>query len=215
MTGGLRLECLGLDAPLSDLVGESARSALAALGLSGALDRLVICADDLAGCDDAWVQPGRGARRRDLTLYCHPEVFLAARAAPGVPAAVWDCPGPGDTSRPPVSASAFSRVRTEAFLHHHLTVIGDLMRGELDPSTVPADLAEAFDAAWAIGVDGRLGRAGLPGYPLAERRRRFSRLFSQAGILMPAHWTVFQELWDGVAAGQQDVVRLARALPRL
>jgi hypothetical protein len=32
---------------------------------------------------------------------------------------------------------------------------------------------------------------------------------------MPEHWTIFQEIWDGVAPGQRDVARLARRLPRL
>ena len=35
--------------------------------------------------------------------------------------------------------------------------------------------AEAFTACWAVTVDGRLARAGLPGFDLPERRRRFSR----------------------------------------
>lgn len=214
MPGGAQVSCVGLDAALADLVGEDARSALGALGLAGALDRLVICADDLAGDDGAWVQPVRGSRGRQVILYCHPEVFLAPRAAPGVPAAVWDSPGAG-LPEVPATAADYARARAEAFLHHHLLVLGDLLDRGLDPSRVPAGLAEAFAAAWAIGVDGRLDRRGLPGYPLVERRRRFSRLFSQAGILMPAHWTVFQEIWDGVTAGQRDILRQARRLPRL
>jgi hypothetical protein len=214
MPGGTRVVCVGLDAALADLVGEGAQSALAALDMASALDRLVICADDLVGDDNAWVQPVRGTLGRELTLYCHPDAFLAPRAAAGPPVAVWDCPGPANVGFP-AAAGDFSRTRAEVFLHHHLLVIRDLVRRELDPSLVPAGLAEAFAAAWAIGVDGRLCGAGLPGYPLAERRRRFSRLFSQAGILMPEHWTIFQEIWDGVAPGQRDVARLARRLPRL
>lgn len=214
MPGGPQVVCVGLDAALADLVGESAQSALAALEMAPALDRLVICADDLAGDDDAWVQPSRGTRGRELTIYCHPDVFLAPHATAGLPSAVWDCPGPA-TVELPVCAGDFSRTRAGIFLHHHLLVIRDLLRRELDPSLVPAVLAEAFAAAWAISVDGRLCRAGLPGYPLAERRHRFSRLFSQAGILMPEHWTIFQEIWDGVVPGQRDMARLARRLPRL
>lgn len=214
MTARVQVVCVGLDASLADLVGEGAQSALAALDMATMLDRLVVCADDLAGDDDAWVQPVRGTHGRELTLYCHPDAFLAPRAAAGPPSAVWDCPGP-PTAEVPVAAGDFSRTRAEAFLHHHLLVIRDLLRRDLDPSLVPAGLAEAFAAAWAIGVDGRLCRAGLPGYPLAERRRRFSRLFSQAGILMPEHWTIFQEIWDGIAPAQRDMARLVRRLPRL
>jgi hypothetical protein len=214
MPGRAQVECVGLDAALADLVGEGAYSALAALDMESALDRLVICADDLAGDDDAWVQPVRGARGREITIYCHPDAFLAPRATAAPPGAVWDCPGPV-TPETQVDAGDYSRTRAGAFLHHQLLVIRDLLRRELDPSLVPAGLAEAFAATWAIGVDGRLDRAGLPGYPLAERRRRFTRLFSQAGILMPEHWTIFQEIWDGVAPAQRDVARLARRLPRL
>ncbi len=216
MPGGPQVACVGLDASLADLVADGVHSALSGLDMAADLDRLVVCADDLAGAGEAWVQPARGTRGRALTLYCHPEVFLAARpaAAAGLPSAVWEQAGPA-AAEAQVAAGDFSRSRAEVFLYHELLVIRDLLRRELDPSRVPATLAEAFAAAWSIGVDGRLARAGLPGYPLAERRRRFSRLFSQAGILMPEHWTIFQEIWDGVAAQQRDVARLARRLPRL
>jgi len=213
------VECVGLEGPLADLVADRALAALAALDLEADLDRLVVCADDLAGGDGAWYGPldgrGRGAER-GVTLYCHPGVFLAARPEadpPGPPSAVWER-RPAAPAPPPAAAD-FARSRADVFLHHHLLTIRDLLRRELVPSQVPEPLAEAFAAAWAIHVDGRLARAGLPGRDPGESRRRFSRLFSAAGILMPEHWQIFQSLWDGLAGQPREVVRLVRRLPRL
>ena len=228
-----RVTCEGLDAALADLVADRARAALAALGMGDDLALLVVCADDLAagsgggqgtgpagGGDEAWF--GRVAGHRDpgraVTLYCSPAAFLAARPGDGPagpPAAVWErARGPGAEPAPP-TAGDFARGRADVFLHHHLLTLRDLLRRELAPGLVPASLAASFAAAWAIAVDGRLHRAGLPGHPQDHCRRRFSRAFSQAGILMPEHWLVFQELWDGQAAQQRDVLRQVRRLPRL
>jgi hypothetical protein len=100
-------------------------------------------------------------------------------------------------------------------LHHQLLWAGDVLRGELRATDVPTSLVEGFAAAWAVTVDGRLARLDLPGYGLVDRRGRFSRLFSTAGVLMPDHWASFQELWDGLVARPRDVVGLVRRLPRL
>jgi hypothetical protein len=91
----------------------------------------------------------------------------------------------------------------------------DLTRGEVVGRNLPATLAEAFSEAWAVGVDGRLVRRGLPGFPLAERRASFARVFSPGGILLPDHWQVFQSLWDGAISNQKDVVGVLKWLPRL
>jgi hypothetical protein len=230
MDDGPQVSCVGLDQALGDLVADRARAALAALAMGDDLARLVICADDLAAGgplaagpavtgDEAWYGrvAGDTGPGRALTLYCPPAVFLAARAEgepPGPPAAVWERTG-GRAEAPPPTAADFARGRSDVFLHHHLLTVRDLLRRDLAPRLVPGSLAEAFTAAWAITVDGRLERAGLPGHPLDERRRRFSRLFSQAGILMPVHWQVFQELWDGPAPAQREVLRQVRRLPRL
>jgi hypothetical protein len=66
-----------------------------------------------------------------------------------------------------------------------------------------------------VTVDGRLQRAGLPGYDQALRRRRFSRLFSSTGVLLPGHWQIFESLWAGALGGQAEVLEATRRLPRL
>ena len=220
--------CLGLEPALADLVVDSAGAALAALELAGDLERLEICADDLAGAsadatgagagDEGWFGPvaGHAGPGRAVTLYCAPAVFLAARpeARPaGPPTAVWER-ARGRQGDPAPAAADFARGRAEVFRHHQLLILRDLLRRELDPGLVPASLAEAFAAAWSITVDGRLHRAGLPGRAQDEQRRRFSGLFSRAGILMPEHWQIFEDLWEGVAAQQRDVLRQVRRLPR-
>jgi len=116
---------------------------------------------------------------------------------------------------PMPTESDFSLERTDFFLNHHFLTVADLCGDSLTGDEIPVHLAEAFDAAWAVSVDGRLERLHLPGYPMAERRGHFSRLFSSAGILLPEHWHIFQSLWDGAVAGQTAILGVTRLLPRL
>jgi hypothetical protein len=213
------ITCTGLDPALADLVADTARQAVAGVGLAGALGRLEICADDLPGAAEAWLalRRERAGGPPALVLYCHPEVFGAPRPATGTvfpPRAVWDRPDPA-AAEPPLTAALFSRARAAAFLHHHLQWAADTVAGTLRPDQVPASLTEAFSACWAVHVDGRLARRDLPGFPLGERRGRFSRLFSTGGILMPDHWKSFQDLWDGRFERPREVVAVARSLPPL
>lgn len=210
---------VGLEPALDLLVVDAARQALAALGLDGRLAALTISADDLPGAEEAWLELRRVARgaRPALALYCHPEVFAAPRPATATvypPRAVWERVDPRDGDVP-VPASAFARGRADAFLHHHLLWASDVLDDALRPPEIPGSVVEAFTACWAVTVDGRLARRGLPGYALVERRGRFSRLFSTAGVLMPEHWKSFQGLWDGLIERPREIVTLARRLPRL
>lgn len=224
MPGAPAITCVGLEPVLADLVADAARQALGALGMGGQdgrapdLAALEICADDVAGSEDGWLRlrPGEPGGPRGLAFYCQPAVFAAQRPATGTiypPRAVWERrePEPGDA----VTAADFSRARADAFLHHHLLLGRDVLRGELVAGDIPAALAEAFAAAWDVTIDGRLARLGLPGYSLADRRGRFSRLFSTAGVLMPEHWQLFQGLWDGAATEPREVLAACRRLPRL
>ena len=213
------LDCVGLEPGVARLVTEAALQALQALDMLQDVGPLVVVADDLGGCEDGWLALRRAGPGRPpgLTIYCHPEAFAPTRPATGTvfpPRAVWE-QADGRAVEIELTAAGYSRARTDAFMHHHLLWGRDLLRAELRPDDVPASLAEAFAAAWAVTVDGRLARQGFPGYPLVERRGRFSRLFSTAGVLMPGHWALFQELWDGLPARPREVVALVRRLPRL
>jgi hypothetical protein len=97
---------------------------------------------------------------------------------------------------------------------HQFLFARDLCDGSLVPELVPRDLAEAFQEAWSITVDGRLRRWRMPAASQAERRVGFSRLFSRHGVLLPDHWRIFHQLWDREDLTQQRVVELVRALPR-
>lgn len=211
--------CVGLEPALAGLVADTARQALAALELEGALAGLLVCADDLPGTEEAWLR----LRRKSaggvplLEIYCHADAFGAPRQATGTvfpPRAVWERGDPR-AHEAPLTASGFSLRRAGAFLHHHLLWASDTLSGRLRARDVPASLTAAFAACWAVTVDGRLERRELPGYSLPDRRGSFSRLFSTGGILMPGHWESFQELWDGRIERARDVTALARRLPRL
>jgi hypothetical protein len=218
----IRTEIRGLE-PHDDLaaaVGERLDAAVADLGLAEDFRSLVICADELPGAHHVWygiVRTRDSDPRPEVTVYCAPGDFLKSGSTSGSvypPTAVWEqlAAPHGDTG---TGALVFSPAGTDRLLHHHLLMVRDLVRGAVIPETIPATLIQAFEAAWATTVDGRLERAGLPGFSLAERRGMFSRLFSSAGILLPDHWQIFQSLWDGALSEQRDILAVVRQLPRL
>ena len=221
MTGlSLRVSCMGMADDLAASLVPVAEAAGKALDLVRDISGIRICGDDLPGQDSAWyrLQPGPGPDDLPvLVLFCQGACFgIGEWATDSVqpPPAVWEL------SRMPARESretgmGFSAERSSIFLHHHLLTAHDLVRGDVVGRDLPVGAPEAFSEAWAVYVDGRLARRGLPGYPLAERRGRFARVFSPAGILLPDHWQVFQSLWDGALASQNDVLNAVKRLPGL
>jgi hypothetical protein len=214
------LQCEGLPAELWLLVRPRLAAAMAALDLTADFAAVRLSGDDLPSDGDAWyvVQLlGGESGGQMLTISCHPAAYCrrpAQGAASQPPRAIWDQSAiPASDS--PAPAVEFSAERTDAFLHHHLLTVGDLWRGDVRGADIPPHLAEAFAAAWSVGVDGRLARRQLPGYRVADCRQRFSRLFAAGGILLPEHWQIFEALWDGGLAGQAAVTGAVRLLPRL
>lgn len=212
----------GEDMPpdLWQLVDPILAAALTALVLDSEFSAVRISADDLPGDDECWygLLPGPvGDTRPVLVLSCHLDAFCRHRPLQTTvrpPQAVWEqAAAPRHETLP--TAAEYSADRAAIFLHHHLQTVADLRRGGLKGVEVPPHLSEAFAAAWSVVVDGRLGRLHLPGYPIPERRGRFSRLFSPAGILLPEHWQIFQSLWDGALDGPSAVLAVVRLLPRL
>ncbi|MCB1184596.1 hypothetical protein KDM41_14290 [bacterium] len=210
----------GFPADLWPDVAPRVAPALVHLELGASFSRVVLAADDLPGDDEAWYRllpPRSSGDAPELVLSCHPDSFCRPRPLRSTeypPRAIWEQRrAPRDDE--PVERTEFAAARTDAFLHHHLLTLRDLLVGELADRELPAQRAEAFAAAWAVTVDGRLERAGWPGFPLAERRARFSRLFSSAGIILPEHWQIFHALWDGALATRRDVAAIVRQLPRL
>lgn len=214
-----QVELVGLPGPWEASLVEVIENAARNLDLRGDFAGVRVCADDLAGAQEAWYRLAPGpvsGGKPQLTLFCHvncfgPAIRPGGAVEPDRP--VWEqAPAPQDHSD--VNPS-LSPDRAAIFLHHHLLMARDMARGELVGRNLPASLAEAFTEAWAVTVDGRLVRKGLPGFPLAERRGRFAGIFSPAGILLPIHWQVFQSLWDGALTDQKDVLNLVKRLPGL
>lgn len=210
----------GLPGELWQLVRPRLGLSLANLELASEFGAITLCADDLPGDDDSWYHllPGSpDAPGAHLVLTHHPDVFCARRprtSTSSPPRAIWEQMAAPRSDRIGDGFS-YSEPRTDVFLHHHLLTVKDMRLGELDGEYLPARLAEAFCAAWAVAVDGRLQRRHLPGYSVAERRGRFSRLFSAAGILMPEHWQIFESLWGGGLVGQKAILGAVRQLPQL
>jgi hypothetical protein len=218
----LRTEIQGLEThpELAVFVHGRLDTACDNLALANDFAAVVVCADELPGEHNVWYGLGRAAgdvTGRQVTIYCSAQEFLKSdrsREAGHPPTAVWeqfDAPA-GERARGP---EAFSAKGTDCLLHHHLLVVQDLARNAVIPETIPANLIQAFEASWATGADGRLARAGLPGFSLTERRSLFSALFAPAGILLPDHWQIFESLWDGALTEQRDVLAVVRQLPRL
>ena len=221
MTGpSFQVSFIGLMDDLVVSLTPLADAAAKALDLARDLSSLRICGDDLEGDGDAWYRllPGGGGEKLPgLVLYCHAGCFGRLDLAGDSlhpRSAVWELSSASEVASGETGVE-FSEERSAIFLHHHLLTARDLVRGDLVGRHLPVGLTEAFTEAWAVGVDGRLSRLGLPGFPPAERRGRFARVFSPAGVLLPDHWQVFESLWDGALSDQKDVLEVVKRLPRL
>jgi hypothetical protein len=213
--------------PLAARLTPLAQVAASRLGLKKHLALLVLCLDDIAPDERIWLSfgmladpsesPGKTAPRRSLTLYLHPSQLLKDRPAATalLPSAeIWEMRSqPREESLP--RPEDVSRLKVERFLYHQLLSVCDLCDGTIQPGLIPAGQVDAFQELWSVTIDARLRQRMLPGFSLAERRRRFSRVFGAWGVLMPVHWQVFHELWEGQDVEQDQLLHLLRSLPRL
>lgn len=216
----LQLDCTSLHPGLGTLIDPLLETAADSLELAADFFGFSLVVDDFPGLEEApapWLQL-REARRAGRTvwygtLFCSESFFVKNPPSAGgiLPAAeIWDphlAPAGG------FEEAEFSARAAEVFLHHELLTARDLVRKEVAPGAIPRGRVEAFGMLWAVTVDGRLHRLGLPGYNLAARRSRFSRFFSSRGVLLPNHWEIFESLWDGNIAGWRDVLAILRHLP--
>lgn len=214
----MKVLCLPSEHALAAPLEPLARGAAARLDLAEHLDELEICLDDLAGDERVWLALGRAPGRpecRRAVIYCHPDDFLKdslALAGGSMSSLPWQMrPIPPE---PGLDAADLSQRKAERFLFHQILMVRDLCDKTVDPASIPPDLSEAFQEAWSVTVDGRLKRSMLPGYSQAERRRRFFRVFSRGGILLPQHWQVFHTLWEWDRLDQQSLQGLLERLPR-
>ncbi len=192
-------------------VAALAREAARCHGLTERLRELSLILDDFVPDERPWL---RFPNPDSLEIYGHPGHFLAERGAelPGrLPTLPWEFRASPAT----VEAPPFAPVRGERFLHHHFLAVADMLVSRIDPARVPPVRAEAFQEVWDVTIDGRLRRHHLPGLPVAERRRRFARLFGPAGVLLPRHWELFHELWECDDPTQDGLLACADRLPPL
>jgi len=217
----MRVDWLPGDHPLAPVLRPLAETAAARLDLGRHLASLTLWLDDLAADERIWVAvvpggPVVAGALPAMALWFHPDHFLrdhAAGAAEGRGLLPWelrDAP-PAESCDP----ADFSARKAERILYHQFLMLRDLRDGTVAPAAVPPAGAEAFQEAWAVTLDGRLKRAMLPGYSLAERRRRFFRVFSAGGILLPQHWQIFHALWEWEAPEQGRLLELLARLPAL
>ena len=150
-------------------------------------------------------------------LWFHPDQVLQDRPGHGLaqpePLDWQQAPAPPEA--PPPLEDEFSAPNAQRFLYLQLMLVQDMLEGRLRPQEVPPSLIEAFQEAWLVTVDGRLQREGLPHLSAAERRMRFLRLFSPAGVVTPNHWGIFNGLWEGRITDQAAVLAKVRLLPPL
>jgi hypothetical protein len=104
-------------------------------------------------------------------------------------------------------------LRVDRWLHRNILQLDDLLEGRVDPVRVPDGSSTAFQTCWDVWTDGRLRAWQHPGLSLAERRALFLRTFSRGTPLLPRHWAVFHELWEGSLAGHDGLVEAIGALP--
>jgi hypothetical protein len=202
---------------LATVLAPHAAAAAEHLGLGRWLARILLILDDIVADERPWLTLATTAAGRSLALYLHPEAVLKDRAdstSRPAPHDAWTL-RPAPRTEAACDPADFSAVKAQRLLHHQFLWARDLCDGSLDPAAVPPSLAEAFQEAWAVGVDGRLRRADLPALGEGERRFRFLRVFASAGVITPEHWRIYHELWSGEAPTSAEVLRCVRLLPPL
>ena len=205
------------DWPLADQLLPLAHSVVDRLELAELLHRLDLIPDALQADERSWLSLDRAAAGAGLSLWFHPDQVLRDRPGHG-PARPenrdWEL-APAPRQEQVLDPGEFSLPNAQRFLYQQLLLIRDILGGRLHPEKVPPSLLEAFQEAWLVTVDGRLQREVLPHLSAAERRMRFLRLFSPAGVLTPSHWSIFNALWEGEVAEEGEVLAKVRLLPPL
>jgi len=145
----------------------------------------------------------------EATLYGSPRDILSPPLPGGDPLADVDLDRLGQ-----IDPERVDRLRVDRWLHRNFLQLDDVVCGRVRPHALPTALAAGFQACWDVWTDGRLRQRQQPGLSLAERRRVFFRVFASRGMLLPRHWQVFHELWEGGYGEHEGLLRALSHLPR-
>ncbi|HKK72289.1 MAG TPA: hypothetical protein VKA86_13810 [Candidatus Krumholzibacteria bacterium] len=107
----------------------------------------------------------------------------------------------------------FEPLLLDRWLHRNLLQLADLLEQRVRPAEVARHQAAALQACWDVWTDGRLRQWQKPGLSQAERRRVFYRIFTRRSPLLPRHWQVFHELWEGHLRDHEGLVAAVERLP--
>jgi hypothetical protein len=205
----IRLEPAGF--PGTDLVIEAANLAAANLGMDARLRELEIVFDapEFSGSSFFMVQNLPQEAGFKAQVYGSPEDVLARGAVGGDP----DALSPARLRE--LDPDAVDRMRLDRWLHRNLLQLDDLLSGRVDPTGIPAGKSLPLQSLWDVWTDGRLRERQMPGLTQAERRSIFFRVFARHGLLLPRHWRLFHELWEGKHANQAGLLRALEGLPEI
>ncbi len=173
----------GLEGKLNDEVFAVATKAVRHLNLSGLIDSVEMIFDDIEPGQKPWFSfknprfPVIWAHAGDLSELPTEKQYE------------WELSElEHNTNNLEINSTEISK-----FIYHQLLVLRDLLDGSV---VIQDDMPESLQHSWSISVDGRLQQMGFPGYSAAECRRRFYRIYSTTGVLLPIHWETFRELWE-------------------
>jgi len=112
-----------------------------------------------------------------------------------------------------VPAERVDRLRADRWIYRNLLQLDDLLSRRVDPEKISRSRSTAFQTCWDVWTDGRLKGRSMPGISQAERRGVFFRTFAAGGLLLPRHWAIFHDLWEGRLADQTGLMQALAELP--
>ena len=208
----MQVEVFPMELPGSDRYPEHARRAAAHVGLGDRVARLVLALDapEFVG-DGFWQLEADDDGRVHATLYGSPsDVLRLDSRVLGLELARLDA----ETLRD-MPGVRFEPLQLDRWLHRNLLQLDDLIEGRVRPGDVDRKQSSALQACWNVWTDGRLRAWQQPGMSQGERRSVFYRTFAPSGTLLPRHWQVFHDLWEGNLADHDGLVAAVERLPRL
>lgn len=173
----------GLEGNLNDEVFAVATKAVRLLNLSGLINSVEIIFDDIEPGQKPWLSVNNP---KYPVIWAHADDLSELPAEKQYPWELSELKHHANNIE--TNSTVISR-----FIYHQLLVLRDLLDGSV---VLQEDMPESLQQSWSISADGRLHQMGLPGYSAAECRRRFYRLYSTTGVLLPVHWETFRELWE-------------------